>query len=63
MTPEQKNRIYQAAGDRIGVKVNETIKTIVVCCAGQAEELPLFAEIALKLHQEFPVGCSQNFSR
>jgi len=35
------------------LKVNETIKTIVVC-AGQAEELPLFAEIALKLHQEFP---------
>ncbi|MBW4572534.1 MAG: hypothetical protein KME31_32495 [Tolypothrix carrinoi HA7290-LM1] len=36
------------------LKVNETIKTILVCYAGQAEELALFAEIALKLHQEFP---------
>ncbi len=36
------------------LKVNETIKTIVVCAAGQASELPLFAEIALRLHQEFP---------
>lgn len=35
------------------LKVDETIKTILVCAAGQAEELPLFAEIALKLHEDF----------
>jgi hypothetical protein len=36
------------------LKVDASIKTILVCATGQTSELSIFAQIALRLHQDFP---------
>ncbi|MBW4560734.1 MAG: UDP-N-acetylglucosamine--LPS N-acetylglucosamine transferase [Mojavia pulchra JT2-VF2] len=36
------------------LKVDKSIKTILVCASGQTSELALFGQLALQLHQNFP---------
>ncbi|WP_414551769.1 UDP-N-acetylglucosamine--LPS N-acetylglucosamine transferase [Anabaena sp. CCY 0017] len=36
------------------MKVDKSVKIILVCAAGQASELNIFSQLALRLHQEFP---------
>ncbi|WP_414544231.1 UDP-N-acetylglucosamine--LPS N-acetylglucosamine transferase [Nostoc sp. CCY0012] len=36
------------------LRVDKSVKTILVCAAGQASELSIFTQIALELHQRFP---------
>ncbi|MFH7030870.1 MAG: UDP-N-acetylglucosamine--LPS N-acetylglucosamine transferase [Heteroscytonema crispum UTEX LB 1556] len=36
------------------LKVDQSVKIILVCAAGQASELPLFTQLTLRLHEEFP---------
>ncbi|AFY30983.1 glycosyltransferase [Calothrix sp. PCC 7507] len=36
------------------LKVDQSIKTILICAGGNISELPLFGQLALQLHQNFP---------
>ncbi len=36
------------------LKVDQSIKTILICAGGNISELPLFGQLALQLHQSFP---------
>lgn len=36
------------------LKINEPVKTVLVCAAGQTSELSFFGQLALRLHQNFP---------